>query len=60
MPADKIAARPASHKAGLPVVKRQQLLEACRVCVEHDAHINEAEQTLLYTLAACLEIDGID
>ena len=45
---------------GLPVVKRQQLLEACRVCVEHDAHINEAEQTLLYTLAACLEIDSID
>ncbi|WP_105215309.1 M48 family metallopeptidase [Pseudoalteromonas sp. T1lg22] len=42
----------------LPQAKKQVLVQACQLCISHDGEINEAEQVILYTLAACLNVDS--
>ncbi|MBS3799199.1 M48 family metalloprotease [Pseudoalteromonas sp. BDTF-M6] len=42
----------------LPQAKKQVLIQACQLCISHDGEINEAEQVILYTLAACLNVDS--
>ncbi len=41
----------------LPSAKKQALMEACELCVTHDGEVNEDEQVLLHTLAACFDVD---
>ncbi|MFY8275272.1 M48 family metallopeptidase [Pseudoalteromonas sp. SSDWG2] len=42
----------------LPSNKKQALIKACKTCIEHDNDVNEQEQVLLFTLAACLNVDA--